>query len=74
MGQFIPANKNTTGYFQSLKEGSLCGELINNSTIHYIPEALKADDLLKYRDLIMQKLGVNMQINNRLNSENFSIK
>ena len=46
--------KNTTGYFQSLKEGSLCGELINNSTIHYIPEALKADDLLKYRDLIMQ--------------------
>ncbi|KAF0151686.1 MAG: Fe-S oxidoreductase [Ignavibacteria bacterium] len=46
--------KNTVGYFKSLTEGKFYGELTNNSTVHYVPEGLLAEDLLRYRDLIMQ--------------------
>lgn len=46
--------KNTIGYYESLKNGIFHGELINNSIIHYVPDGLQAEDLIKYRDLIMQ--------------------
>ncbi|MEW6653362.1 MAG: B12-binding domain-containing radical SAM protein [Bacteroidota bacterium] len=46
--------KNTVGYFKSLTEGKFYGELTNNSSVHYVPEGLTAEDLLRYRDLIMQ--------------------
>ena len=46
--------KSTAGYFRALEEGTFHGELKNNATISYIPEGLQAEDLLKYRDLIIQ--------------------
>lgn len=46
--------KNTVGYYKSLTEGKFEGELTNNSTIYYVPEGLTGEDLLRYRDLIMQ--------------------
>ena len=46
--------KNTRGYYEALKEGDIKGELRNNSIIHYLPEGLKEEDLIKYRNLIMQ--------------------
>lgn len=45
--------KNTNGYFRALKEGTLRKELKNNATVAYIPEGLSEEDLLRYRDLIL---------------------
>ncbi len=45
--------KNTNGYFRALKEGTFRKELKNNATVAYIPEGLSEEDLLRYRDLIL---------------------
>jgi len=45
--------KNTTGYYRALKEGTFHNELKNNATVSYVPEGLLENDLLRYRDLIL---------------------
>ncbi len=45
--------KNTDGYVRALKEGTFHNELKNNATVSYIPAGLSENDLLKYRDLIL---------------------